>query len=197
MTKPISPPCLRNQDPIFQVLQQQFIQTGTVLELACGTAQHAVYLAQRLPHLSWQATDMPPALNGANQWIQEAQLVNLLPAMELDVSQSNWGHKTYDYVYSANLVHFVSPTIVESMFAGIEQTLKKSGLLALYGPYNNQGFTSDGNANLDRWLKQDIHPEAGIKELLEIKELAYKRSLELIENFQMPANNCLLIFKRL
>ncbi len=197
MTKPISQPCLRNQEPIFQVLQQQFTQTGTVLELACGTAQHAVYLTQQLPHLCWQATDMLPALPGANAWIKEAQLPNLLPAIELDVSQTGWGNKTYDYVYSANFVHFVSPTIVKSMFAGIEQTLNKNGLLALYGPYNNQGFTSDGNAQLDRWLKQDIHPEAGIKELADITKLASNHRLELIENFQMPANNYLLIFKRL
>ncbi len=84
---------------------------------------------------------------------------------------------------------------VNNMFAGIQQTLKSGGILALYGPYNNQGFTSDGNASLENWLKQDINPEAGIKELSVIIALAQQHNLQLQENHMLPANNHLLIFK--
>jgi len=195
MHKPVSQPCLRNQDPIFQKLKLSFSQPGKVLELACGTGQHAVYLAQRLPHLSWQPTDLLP-LDGAQIWIQEAALDNLLPAMELDVATSHWFDQQFDYVYSANLVHFVGMDMVKSMFAGINQLLKSGGMLALYGPYNNQGFTSSGNANLDAWLKNDIHPQAGIKELTDICDLAKQHQLTLMENHLMPANNHLLVFKK-
>lgn len=195
MLKPTSQPCLRNQDPIFQTLQHAFAQPGSVLELACGTAQHGVYFSQRLPHLAWQPTDMKPALPGAALWIEEASLTNLLPAMELDVSLPHWNLSPYNYVYSANLVHFVSMDTVKCMFMGIQKNLKKSGVLALYGPYNNQGFTSGGNASLDNWLKQDINPEAGIKELSVIIELAQQHNLQLQENHMLPANNHLLIFE--
>ncbi len=195
MLKPISQPCLRNQDPIYQKLQDSFSEPGKVLELACGTGQHAVYLAQRLPHLSWQATDLSPQVEGAKIWVQEAALSNLLPPMELDVASSHWGNHKFDYVFSANLVHFVGMEIVNSMFAGIDEVLNPGGLLALYGPYNNQGFTSAGNESLDVWLKQDIDPQAGIKELTEICKLAKQYKLSLIENHLMPANNHLLLFK--
>jgi len=195
MHKPVSQPCLRNQDPIYQKLKLSFSQPGKVLELACGTGQHAVYLAQRLPHLSWQPTDLLP-LDGAQIWIQEAALDNLLPAMELDVASSHWLDQQFEYVYSANLVHFVGMDIIENMFFGIDQVLKSGGMLALYGPYNNQGFTSSGNASLDAWLKNDIHPQAGIKELTDICDLAKQHQLTLIENHMMPANNHLLVFKQ-
>ncbi len=197
MLKPTSQPCLRNQDPIFQKLQHAFAQPGTVLELACGTCQHGVYFAQRLPYLTWQPTDLEASLMGARLWIKEANLKNLLPAKGLDASQQHWNLPSYDYVYSANLVHFVSMDTVNSMFAGIQKALKEGGQLALYGPYNNQGFTSDGNASLDNWLKQDINPEAGIKELSVIIELAQQHNLQLQENHMLPANNHLLIFKNI
>ncbi len=195
MLKPTSQPCLRNQDPIFQKLQHAFSQPGDVLELACGTAQHAVYFAQRLSHLTWQPTDLEASLSGALLWIEEANLKNLLPPKNLDVCQQHWNLPRYDYVYSANLVHFVSMDTVCSMFTGIQKSLKKEGVLALYGPYNNQGFTSDGNASLDNWLKQDINPEAGIKELSVIIELAQQHNFQLQENHILPANNHFLIFK--
>ncbi|MEY8203622.1 MAG: DUF938 domain-containing protein [Bermanella sp.] len=195
MHKPVSQPCLRNQDPIYQTLKLSFSQPGRVLELACGTGQHAVYLAQRLPHLSWQATDLLAALAASKLWVEEAALANLLPPMELDVASRHWSDEKFDYVFAANLVHFVSMERVKSMFAGIARVLLPGGMLALYGPYNNLGFTSAGNARLDAWLKNDIHPQAGIKELAAVCELASQHKLTLVENHLMPANNHLLLFK--
>ena len=192
---PINQPCLRNQDPIFQKLQQFFKDPGSVLELACGTAQHAVYFSQRLPHLNWQPSDLPNALPGANLWINDATLNNLNPAIAIDISNDQWTKNQYDYAYCANLIHFVSQEDVSNIFKGIQRHLKKGGLLAVYGPFNQQGFTSDGNRGLDLWLKSEIHPQAGIKELDDIKALAEQHQLILQENESMPANNRLLLFR--
>lgn len=196
MLKPISQPCLRNQAPIFQVLQSYFNVRGQVLELACGTGQHAVYLAERLKHLNWQPSDLAHSLAGAQLWVTEAALANLKPVVALDIDDTNWGVGTFDYIYSANLVHFVSQKSVEAMFLGIGKHLKSQGGLALYGPYNQNGYTGEGNARLDQWLKADVNPEAGIKELSVIVKLANQQGLTLIENHRMPANNHLLIFKK-
>jgi len=81
------------------------------------------------------------------------------------------------------------------MFLGISKHLKNQGVLALYGPYNQNGYTGEGNARLDQWLKAEVNPEAGIKELSEIVVLANKYGLKLKTNHAMPANNHLLIFK--
>lgn len=197
MLKPISQPCLRNQDPIYQKLKLYFKNPGSVLELACGTAQHAVYLSQRLPHLSWQPSDIAEAMKSSKMWINEASLSNLKPALELDATKEHWPAGEYSYIYCANLIHFVSAHSVESIFIGISNHLKQGGLAAIYGPFNNQGFTSEGNKNLDAWLKSDINPTAGIRELEEIKIMAERHNLQLDKNETMPANNHLLIFKRL
>ena len=196
MLKPVSQPCIRNQEPIYQVLKSYFNTAGRVLELACGTAQHAVYFAERMQHLSWQPSDWAASLPGARLWIEEASLENIQPAIVLDIQSGDWGDETYDYVYSANLVHFVSEQRVTAMFSGIGKHLKINGKLALYGPYNQNGYTGEGNARLDQWLKTEINAESGIKELSDIITLANHHGLQLIENHLMPANNHLLIFRK-
>ena len=196
MQKPVNQSCLRNQEPIFQTLQGFFKAPGNVLELACGTAQHAVYLAQRLPHLDWQPSDLPHSLEGANQWIKEANLNNLKPALKLNAAQKKWPITQYDYVYCANLLHFVSQQDVNNIFTNIGDHLSNGGLLAVYGPFNQEGFTSEGNRSLNQWLQNEVNPEAGIKELDTITDLAKKHGLNLLENASMPANNHLLLFKQ-
>jgi SAM-dependent methyltransferase len=194
--KPVSQPCLRNQEAIFDVLKSYFNLPGSVLELACGTAQHAVYFAERLGHLNWQPSDLAFSLTGAELWIEDAALENVNSAVILDINDSDWGVATFDYIYNANLVHFVRQRSVNAMFSGIGKHLKSQGVLALYGPYNQNGYTSEGNAHLDHWIKAEINPEAGIKELSDIVALAKKYNLTLAENHLMPANNHLLIFRK-
>ncbi|MFT6122513.1 MAG: cyclopropane fatty-acyl-phospholipid synthase-like methyltransferase [Oleiphilaceae bacterium] len=196
MLKPLSQPCLRNQDPIYQTLKLHFTTSGHVLELACGTAQHAVYFAERLAHLNWQPSDLAFTLDGAKLWVEEAALENLQPAIMVDINESDWGVSNVDYIYSANLIHFVSQNTVNAMFAGVSKYLKHDGLFALYGPCNQGGYTSEGNACLDQWLKTEINPDAGIKELSDIIALGKKYDLTLIANHLMPANNHLLMFRK-
>ena len=52
-----SPSVARNRDPILTLLRRLLPQTGTVLEIASGTGEHAVHFAAALPHLQWQPTD--------------------------------------------------------------------------------------------------------------------------------------------
>lgn len=199
MEKPVSQPCLRNQDPIMQVLSKYFQETGSVLELACGTAQHAVYCCEHLPHLNWLPTEHADNLLGAQLWIDEANLSNLNSPVALDINQSDWqtlNSKQFEYAYCANLIHFVPEVSAINVFAGVSQHLKENGLFAIYGPININGFTSEGNASLDAWLKADIHPQAGIKELSAIEEWGKRFGFTLIANEKMPANNHVLVFRK-
>ncbi len=199
MGKPVSQPCLRNQDPIFNVLSKYFTETGSVLELASGTAQHAVYCSQRMPHLNWQPTEHGDNLNGAKLWVDEANLKNLNGPIALDINQTDWlalEGKKFEYAYCANLIHFVPEKSAKNVFAGVSKHLQSGGLFAIYGPVNDNGFTSEGNASLDAWLKVDIHPEAGIKELASIEAWAKQFGLTLMTNEKMPANNYVLVFRK-
>jgi len=200
MYKPIRQPCLRNQDPIMKVLSKYFCESGTVLELACGTAQHAVYCCQHLTHLKWQPTERADNLDSAQLWVEDADLQNLSRPMVLDINQPEWkvlDGKKFEYAYCSNLIHFITDESAVKVFSGVSKHLKDNGLFAIYGPININGFTSDGNANLDAWLKADIHPKAGIKELESIKKWGSNYGLSLIENESMPANNHILMFKKL
>ncbi|MEM8505344.1 MAG: DUF938 domain-containing protein, partial [Cyanobacteria bacterium P01_D01_bin.1] len=48
-----APATERNRQPILEVLQRVLPNSGTVLEIASGTGEHATFFAPRLSHLSW------------------------------------------------------------------------------------------------------------------------------------------------
>lgn len=64
MIKPFAEACEQNKAPILAVLQRQFAEAQTVLEIGSGTGQHAVFFAARLPHLQWQPSDVAENLPG-------------------------------------------------------------------------------------------------------------------------------------
>ena len=53
-----SPAALRNRGPVLEVLRRVLPATGTVLEIASGSGEHAVHFATALPQLSWQPSDI-------------------------------------------------------------------------------------------------------------------------------------------
>jgi hypothetical protein len=66
----------------------------------------------------------------------------------------------------------------------------------VYGPYNkNQQYTSEGNRNLDTWLKQR-DPQSGIKDKSDFLERAKTYGLIFVEEHTMPANNIILHFRK-
>lgn len=188
--------CVRNQQPIFEALEPWLIAGGSLLELASGTGQHGVYITQRLPQITWQLSEHPSNLELSIPWQKEAQESGLLPAIPLDISQPHWHlvPDDYDYGYCANLLHFISDADMQQSFKGMAEHLKHNGLLFSYGPINENGFTSDGNKALDAWLKADINPEAGIKELKRIQDVAEQSGFIFKERINLPANNVILVF---
>jgi cyclopropane fatty-acyl-phospholipid synthase-like methyltransferase len=196
MNKPLSEACLRNQAPIAAALKSLLANPARLLEIGSGTGQHAVFCARELPHITWQPSDLVQNHDGMMQWINEAGLSNVLTPLVLDVDQE-WPFIEVDHVFTANTVHYIAQTSVENMFAGIRDILAKDGLFMMYGPVNVKGkFTSEGNAGLDEWLKTCVNPLAGIKDLADIESWAKDQDLLLIDNLAMPANNRLLVFKK-
>ena len=118
MIKPYAQTCDRNKDPILSVLKNLLKEPGTVLEIGSGTAQHAVYFAEHLPHLKWKCTDLKENLPGMEQWVREAGLPNLALPFELDVSSVEWEVLEFDFVFSANAIHIMSWKYVEEFIKG-------------------------------------------------------------------------------
>lgn len=194
MNKPFSQSCAENQQVILDTISS-YLQGGVnVLEIGSGTGQHAVYFCSKIPQLIWQTSDQADSLPGINAWIDEANLSNLIRPVELDVG-SYWPEKKYDVVFSANTLHIMNQAQVEQCMLGCAKCLKHQAYLIIYGPFNYNGsYTSSSNENFDGWLKSR-DPESGIKHFEWINKLAQGRSLQLVDDIAMPANNRVLIWK--
>ncbi|HHM04296.1 MAG TPA: DUF938 domain-containing protein [Gammaproteobacteria bacterium] len=194
--KPFSEACERNKAPILELLRELFADRRAVLEIGSGTGQHAVHFAAALPHLTWHAADLPPHHEGIRAWLEEAGLPNTRGPWPLDL-RGSWPEVEADAVFSANVLHIVSWALVENFFAGVGARLDRDGLLAVYGPFNYDGrFTSDSNARFEQWLKAR-DPLSGIRDFEAVNTLAAKAGLVLDRDVAMPANNRLLLWRKL
>lgn len=195
--KPFSQACERNKYPILEFLRDFLIRPGLVLEIGSGTGQHGVFFAEKLPHITWQFSDMGINIAGIEKWYQECNLSNTLPPIVLNVADKPWPIDQVDYIYSANTLHIMEWHEVEEFLEGVQNILKKDGLLFIYGPFNYNGlFTSESNASFDQSLRER-NPEMGLRDFVAINVLLEKNGLKLRHDYAMPANNRLLIWQRI
>jgi SAM-dependent methyltransferase len=194
MSKPHSPACDRNRDPLLAVLREHFADRRRVLEIGSGTGQHAVYFAQALPQLTWQTSDVAENLPGIREWLNEAKLPNTPPPLELDVN-GPWQPGDFDAVFSANTLHIMGWPEVQRLFALLAKAPAEF-VAAVYGPFNYDGrFTSESNAAFDASLRaRGSH--MGIRDFEAVNALAEAANLKLISDVAMPANNRTLVWRR-
>lgn len=196
MQKPYAPACDRNSAPIYEVLKSVCDEPGRLLEIASGTGQHAVYMAQRLSNVDWQTSDLPEHHVGIQQWLDEAALGNLFSPLALDVTK-RWAPKNpFDYVFTANSLHIMSWLAVEDFFEQLPSWLAPAGKLVVYGPFNYNGqFTSASNAEFQQWL-QARDRLSGIRDFEAVNQLALAADCVLLNDIEMPANNRCLVWQR-
>ena len=193
--KPYADACLRNREPILQVLRRHFTDSKCVLEIGSGTGQHAVYFAHALPQLIWQSSDRAENLVGIRLWIDEARLPNLPEPLLLDVC-GPWPNTQFDALFTANTLHIMSWEEVEVLFAALPGVMAPDALFVAYGPFNYDGsFTSPSNAAFDATLKRRS-PVSGIRDFEALDGLAQSVGLQLVEDCAMPANNRTLVWRR-
>ena len=196
--KQYSQSCVQNQVPILNIIKPLLTNVTTVLEVGSGTGQHAVYFAQHLPNLIWQSSDQDQYLNSINSWIDDAKLDNTPMAIPLDVTNTGtWPSIEVDAIFSANTTHIMSWEMVVDFFQGVGKMLNPGGMFILYGPFNYNGeYTSQSNANFDLWLK-DRDPNSAIRDFEALNKLATEAELILVNDYEMPANNRILYWKKI
>jgi hypothetical protein len=189
---------LRNRDPIAQVLAQELPASGTVLEVAAGTGEHAVFFAEAFPALAWQPTDpSPEALASIAAYRDDYAGQNLAAPLLLDASApESWPVTQADAIVCINMVHISPWEATLGLFAGAARVLAAGrGPLVLYGPYIEQGVeTAPSNREFDASLKAR-NPLWGLRDAAALDALAGQHGMTRSARHAMPANNIILVYR--
>ena len=193
---PYSQACENNKGPILQKLKTYLANTTQVLEIGSGTGQHAVYFAAQLPHLQWQTSDIAAHHGGINAWIDAYPSANLQRPIIVDLNYPVKLSQKYDAVFTANTLHIIAWELVEALITLVGNTLAQGGQFCVYGPFKYKGeFTSASNQQFDMSLRERDQ-NSGIRDIEALLELAKTAGLVLQADYDMPANNQLLIFAK-
>ncbi len=174
MTRAFSPSTARNREPILAVLQRVLAAGGSVLEVASGSGEHAVFVARALPLLTWQPSD-PDAQSRASiaAWIAQERLQNVLPPRDIDVRAPEWGVAgPFDAIVAINMIHISPWEATLGLFAGAARLVREGGVLFLYGPYKRDGHhTAQSNESFEEWLKAR-DPAFGVRDMDDVMGVA-------------------------
>jgi hypothetical protein len=192
-----APAALRNREPILAVLREELPESGTVLEVASGTGEHAVHFSRALPGLTWQPSDpSSEARASIAAWREAEGTTNLLAPLELDAASDTWPLTSADAIVCINMVHISPWESTEGLMCGAGRLLPSGAPLVLYGPYRRaERPLEPSNAAFDESLKAR-DPRWGLRELEAVAQCASASGLDLARVAEMPANNLTVIFRK-
>lgn len=193
-----SPSTARNTAPILAVLKAHMPARGRVLEVACGTGEHALAFSTALPGLAWTPSDPDEAaVASAEAWRADGP-DNLQPALRLDATDpTTWPDGPFEAMFCANMIHISPWAATEGLMRLAGQVLlNPGGLLVTYGPYRETDVeTAPSNLAFDDSLK-DRDPAWGLRDRDDVVQAALDQGLALTRRVEMPANNLMLLFRR-
>ena len=186
-----SPAAERNAAPIGQVLADWLgARHGTLLEVGCGTGQHAAALSGRLPALHWLPTDVDPDVETILAWRDRApDPVRIAAPAALDAGDaSRWREFAgVDAVLTVNTLHIMPWTRVVGLF--------RNAALACHPEAHVDGApTGAGNARFDASLRA-ADPDSGIRHLEAVLGLAAANDWIELARYRMPADNRMIVWR--
>jgi len=189
---PESPAAARNRGPILEVLREWLPENARVLEVGCGTGQHAAFFARELPGVDWQPTDRDDAMFDAVAGWAEVEGV----ASPRVTDDAAWPAGPFDAVFSANLIHIAPWEACQGLLRGAGRVLRPGGLLLLYGPFRVEGrHTAPSNEAFDADLRRR-DPRYGVRDVEAVAAEAAPHGLILETQTPLPANNRIIVFGR-
>ncbi len=195
-----APACARNRAPIAAALAELLPAAPcTVLEIASGTGEHALWMARHMPHVTWQPSEgTPEGLAAIENWraLCPELACRVLPPVLLDATRPPWPGDRVAAVFTANLTHIAPWAATQGLLEGAAARLGPGGLLLIYGPFNEGGaFTGPGNAAFDADLRRR-NPDWGLRNREDLDALARAQGFVVATVRVMPADNRLLAFRR-
>ena len=192
-----APAAARNRDPIADVLAEELPASGTVLEVASGTGEHALHFARRFPDHRWQPSDPDPgARESISAWCSEEGPDNLAAPIALDAAQPDWPIAKAAAILCINMVHISPVAATLGLLNGAAHVLAPEAPLILYGPYFERDVpTTPSNIAFDASLGSR-DPQWGLRELSWLDAEAAERGFLRKRRVEMPANNLMLVYRR-
>lgn len=198
----------RNRKPILEILLNVLPHSGTILEIASGTGEHAVYFADKFKDCGWLPTDVnPQARASIVAWTKHYGCKNVYPPLELDVTEPVWivenqtatgllNNSPIVAIININMIHISPWSACLGLMAGAGRILAVGGVLYLYGPFKVDGeHTAASNVAFDEYLRAQ-NREWGVRNLDDVITAAKAEHLTLKQTYQMPANNLSVVFER-
>lgn len=187
--KQYSPSFECNAQPIGDVLAAILPTEAHVVELGCGSGQHAVAMSQRRADVQWQPTDRDGQLESAVAWCAEASCANLCLPAAFDLLHDPWCWGPVDALIAINVVHIAPMEAAVRLFSLAGAHLRPGGLLYLYGAMRYGGRQLESsNEDFDAWLRAR-DPQSGLRVFEDLDRLAREAGLVLAEDRAMPSNN--------
>lgn len=189
----------RNREPILNVLKDLITPSSTILEIASGSGEHAVFFAQNFTSCHWIPSDFnPSARDSITAWQAKLNVQNLALPLDLDVTQASWSdrlmNQKIDLIVNINMIHIAPWSACVGLIAGAKEILSPGGILYLYGAYKQEGkHTPASNAQFDLALR-DRNPLWGVRELETVIDTATAANFKLRQVIEMPANNLSVMF---
>jgi len=202
-----APAAERNKQPILEVFQlyvpqmvAQKAATLECLEVASGSGQHVAHLAQNLSGTKWQPAEFDRNdFSSIQAYSDEVSNVSEPVFLDASLPPEQWPvqGRTFDVVYCANMIHIAPRACTPGLFNGAGHFLLKGGLLIMYGPFAHGGkITPESNQRFDESLKMR-DSEWGLRDIDDLEKIAAKVGLQLEKIHEMPANNKMLIWRKL
>lgn len=195
-----APATARNRVPICQALAELLPTTPcSVLEVASGTGEHALWMAREPPQVTWQPSEATPeGLAAIEAWRALCPELDAraLPPVQINAARPPWPGTAVDAVFTANLTHIAPWSATQGLITGAAARLGQGGLLLIYGPFNEGGsFTGPGNAAFDADLRLR-NPAWGLRDREVVDDLALAQGFAVEPYRIMPADNRLLVYRQ-
>ena len=191
-----APAAARNVESIGDVLAEWLPASGTVLEIASGTGEHALAFARRFPQLEWQPSDPDSeALVSIAAWGERGP-ANLRRPVKIDAAPPAWPIDRADALLNINMIHISPWAATLGLLDGAARMLAPGAPLILYGPWIEPDVaTAPSNLAFDASLRER-DSRWGLRHTDVFATEAFARGLVFDARRAMPANNLMLRFVR-
>ncbi len=198
MELPFSAAADRNKEPILEVLKKVLRpEDQRLLEVGAGTGQHAVYLAPSFPKLEWTPTEVAENLPMLRERIKQSGVPNITTPFRMTVGEDDFPIRMFDVILTVNTFNIIHWKECKTFIKLISGRLEEGGKVLIYGPFKYNGqFTTQSNEEFDKSLREK-DPQSGVRNFEDVLAAMFKNGFELVRDFEMPANNRMLFFRRL